>query len=377
MRIPRFDMEDWLNDNAAISHNLAESGCQDFNLRDYLAICQASLEDLGSLPLGNNDTRGSLELRTEILGCYEVPKLDQLLVANGTSEALFAFFNELLEPDDDVIVPFPAFQCLHEIPRAIGCQVRYLPLLESEDGRLDLERLEALTTTQTKLIVINNPHNPLGWTLTADELSRLGEIAKKNRAWLLFDEHYRFLPLTGDLPLVPSGYDICRPMHDLVCATGSMIKCFGTVGTRIGWLIADAEWIGRCRDYKDYLSHTIPSLTDHLALLGLRNRTRVLDFHKANIFANLALLRNFMVSNEQHFEFREPTGGVVCFPKLRKSQSSTEFCRGLVEKFGVSLLPGAGFSVEGYVRLNFGGDRVKFAEALERLGSYLDQRCTA
>lgn len=76
-------------------------------------------------------------------------------------------------------MPFPAFQCLYEIPTSIGCNIKFLNLLESKSWRLDLKKLNKLVTPKTKLIIINNPHNPIGFTLNEKELYEIGEIAKK------------------------------------------------------------------------------------------------------------------------------------------------------------------------------------------------------
>jgi aspartate/methionine/tyrosine aminotransferase len=360
-------MEDWLNDNARVELNLAESGCADYLLGNFLRLCGADIHELESLWLGNNDTRGSLELRRAVCDCYESVELDELIVANGTSEALFAFFNELLDPGDEVVVPIPAFQCLHEIPRAIGCDVVELDLMKLPGWRLDVDALASKVTEQTKLIIINTPHNPVGWTLSVDELAAIAELAGTVDATLLFDEHYRYLPLEPGTELTPSGYDVCKPRHAKTFATGSMIKCLGVVGIRIGWLIGDPEMLDRCRDYKDYLTHTIPILTDHIARLGLEHRDAIIEDKKRDILPNLAALEQFMAVNEDLFEHVTPTGGVVCFPRLRRGVRAADFCRNLVKNHGVSLLPGFGFGVSDHVRLNIGVEHRRFLTALDRI----------
>jgi aspartate/methionine/tyrosine aminotransferase len=371
MKIRRFDMEDWLTDNAAAELNLAESGCADYTLGRFLELCGASSRELERLWLGNNDTRGSLPLREAISDCYESVTPAELLVANGTSEALFAFFNELLEPGDEVVVPVPAFQCLTEIPASIGCTLRELDLMRCPKWRLDLDALEALVTEATRLIIVNTPHNPVGWALDRAELERLAAIAEARGAALLFDEHYRFLPLRPGAELFPSGYDVCKPLHEETYATGSMIKCLGMVGVRIGWLVGDGPMLDRCRDYKDYLSHTIPLITDELARLGLINRERILADEKAHILPNLAALEDFMVRHADRFEHVTPEGGVVCFPRLRGRGDAAALCRDLLREKGVSLLPGFGFGVPDHFRLNFGVAHDAFLEALSRIESLL------
>lgn len=371
MKILRYHMEDWLNDSFQVDYNLSASGCQDFSLAELLELCGADINDFGGLFLGDNDTRGSLALRRAILGSYESLDLDRVLVANGSSEALFCFFNELLEPGDEVVIHFPAFQCLYQIPVSIGCRVKFLNLLESPGWRLDLDRLDAMVTPATKLVIINNPHNPVGWCLTATELAAVGEIAHKNGAHLLFDEHYRYLPLAPGAELIPSGYDVCRKFHPQTHASGSMIKCLGIVGIRIGWLLSEPDLLARCRDYKDYLTHTIPLLTDHVARLALDHREAIVLRKKEDILANLAALDGFMARHAEVFDYQPPQGGVVCFPALRRAADSRRFCEIMLRDHGVSLLPGFAFEAPRHLRLNIGSDRARFRGALERMDDCL------
>lgn len=379
MKIKRYHMEDWLNDSFGIECNLSASGCQDFSLEEFLRVCNVGIHEFNRLFLGDNTTMGTPELREEIRKSYRQVELPGLMVTNGTSEAIFVFFNELLEAGDEVVILFPAFQCLYQVPVSIGCSVKFLNLLECENWLPDMNRLAALVTEKTKLIIINNPHNPLGWTLSAEELRQVGEIARKNDCWLFFDEHYRYLPLEEGTHLIPSGYDICKPIHEKTWASGSMIKCFGIVGIRIGWLIGEPQFLGRCRDYKDYLTHTIPSVTDFLAYIALKNKEEIIRVKKSHILPNVKLLNRFMEENKDSFEYLEPSGGVVCFPRLKKEYDSTGFCTILREKYQVSLLPGFAFDADGdfsareHFRINIGVEPGIFNKALERIQTYLEQ----
>jgi aspartate/methionine/tyrosine aminotransferase len=365
-------MEDWLNESFNIKYNLASSGCEDLYLKEFLNLINEDLESFNELYLGDNDTRGSLKLRLEICKSYNNVDVENVMVTNGTSEALFTFFNEILEKNDEVIIPFPAFQCLYEIPVSIGCSIKFLNLLESKPWRLDLEKLDKLVTPKTKLIIINNPHNPIGFTLNEKELYEIGEIAKKNDCYLLFDEHYRYLPLYEGNDLIPSGYDICSQINNKTYATGSMIKCFGIVGIRIGWIIGENNILSRCRDYKDYLTHSIPSITDHLAYLALKNKDKIIAMRKRNILKNVMVLNDFMKKHNDYIDYQEPEGGVVCFPKLKNKIVSKKFCETLSKEFQVSLLPGFAFEVDNHFRINFGIESNKFNKAIRLIENFLD-----
>jgi aspartate/methionine/tyrosine aminotransferase len=190
---------------------------------------------------------------------------------------------------------------------------------------------------------------------------------------LLFDEHYRYLPLLDNSAIIPSGYDICKQYHDKVFATGSMIKCFGIVGIRIGWLIGNHQFLLRCLDYKDYLTHTIPKVTDYIATIALENKEKLRLNNIAKIKKNLLVINQFFKDTEEIFEYKEPTGGIVCFPKLKKEHSSEAFCRKMFNDYSISLLPGFAFEVKNHFRMNIGIETNKLSKALELMQKHLLQ----
>jgi aspartate/methionine/tyrosine aminotransferase len=365
MKIQKLKMEDWLADHQFVQYNLAESGLQDFSLGELLALCEENPANLENISLMNPDTRGSLGLRREIQQCYQSAVLENILVTVGVTEALFAFFNVILEPGDEVIVEFPEFQTLYELPKAIGCNVKYINLSPDNGFLPEPGNIRELITPKTKLIIINNPHNPTGSVLDSGEILEIGKIARENDIYLLFDEHYKFLPLEAGTRQLTSGFDICRELHHKVAAVGSVTKCFGLNGLRVGWLLAASQIIEDCREFKHYLTHVTPPICDYLAEKALQNKEKIIDYVKQIILKNLEHLNAFMERNQDRFEYTPPRGGLVCFPKLKCPQDATSYCKYLLKKHNISLLPGEVFGMNSHFRLNFGVKSDTFATALQ------------
>jgi aspartate/methionine/tyrosine aminotransferase len=252
MKIRKLLMEDWLADHQLVEYNLAESGFVDFTLGEFLALCGEKPANLESISLMNPDTRGSGTLRQEILHCYQTAALENVLVTVGVTEALFALFNVILEPGDEVIVEYPEFQTLFELPAALGCEIKFVTLAKENGFVPEPRKIKELISPKTKLIIINNPHNPTGSVTDAQTIREIGEIAGENNIYLLFDEHYKFLPLIGGTGQLTSGYDICKGIHSKIAAVGSVTKCFGLNGLRVGWLLAGAGLIEECREFKQH-----------------------------------------------------------------------------------------------------------------------------
>jgi len=369
MQIEKLQMEDWLADNQMVKYNLAESGFYDFTVGELLAFCNKAPADLENINLMNPDTRGSIGLRREIRKCYQSADLDNILVTVGVTEALFAFFNVILEPGDEVIVEFPEFQTLYELPKALGCNISFVNLAKGNRYLPEPDEIRKKITPRTKLIIINNPHNPSGSVLETEKIEMIGKIAQENDVNLLFDEHYKFLPLEPGTRLLPSGFDICKDFCEKVAAVGSVTKCFGLNGLRVGWLLAAPPIIEACREFKHYLTHVTPPVCDYLAEIALQNKEKIIGHVKQIILKNLELLNSFMERNQDRFDYTPPRGGLVCFPKLKDDNDAAPFCKKLLKEHNISLLPGQAFGMNSHFRLNIGINTDTFSRALQLMES--------
>ena len=122
---------------------------------------QAILEGLLETPLGYSEASGSLELRTTLANTYRDCEPENVLVTTGAIEANFLLFNVLLDPGDHVVAVNPAYQQLNSVPSAVGAEVSYWRI-GPESYRYDLDELERLVTSRTRLIVVNTPTTPRG-----------------------------------------------------------------------------------------------------------------------------------------------------------------------------------------------------------------------
>ncbi|TGM86453.1 aminotransferase class I/II-fold pyridoxal phosphate-dependent enzyme [Leptospira licerasiae] len=353
--------------------NLGESGIRNLDLGELAEYLNLDLRELGTLSLADSPNSGRKDLREEISKLYTNVSPDQVLVTTGTGEALFIAFHLLLEKKDIVSLFWPAFQALYEVPRSLGAnlqKVDLLPRLESNELGFGKENLNKLFQNSPKLIVFNHPHNPTGIIAEEDDKKELQKLVGNFSNWILFDEHYRFLSEEKDLGW--SGFGISENS----ISTGSVTKCFGVMGLRIGWLIGPKDWISRARSMKDYLTHTVSPISEFLTLKLLQNRkslqAKIRENLRANIrtFAHAEAVRKLPgIQN-----FKEPRGGVVGFAKLQEGLESRSFADLLYEKAGIFVLPSADFETEGYIRLGFGETEERFRLGLARwsnLGSEL------
>ncbi len=366
MKIRRFFMEDWLaayKDDC--SCNLGESGMPDLAVGELLARCGLGMDALADIVLKDHDTRGTERLRRAILGTYTDPaRFEHLTVTTGTSEALFILFNLLHENRTSAVVPRPAFQALYEIPRALGLDLRFYSVRAGNGFIPDPDEIRGLIDDSTGSVVINTPHNPSGVFFPEDAARAVIEKAAFHGATVIADEHYRFLPLEGESPR----RSLADPEGNVV-ATGSVTKCFGAIGLRMGWIVAPDALIGRIRDFRDYVTHTLSPVSDFLAGAALEHAPAFIGPNRTVIRENAALLREFANDTPGIF-LVPPEGGVVAFPSYDRDIPSEEFSRGLIERFGIFVLPGSSFEMENHFRINLGQPTALFRPSLARIREY-------
>lgn len=346
-------MEDWFIKTASGKNNFAESGVPDFTLTEFFKKIKINKSILDNIFLGNNSTWGSLELRKAISKVYRNVKPDDLIVTNGTSEALYIFFNLFLNKRSKVLILFPAFPPLYLIPQAIGAEVYLFDILRFKIKEEMLKKLiSEIGNIKPDLLIINIPHNPVGFTFKSEEIIRIGMAAKEIKSNILFDEHYRFLPIDGPEEILPSGYDIVSKFYNKIFAVGSIIKCAGIVGIRVGWLIGDNITLNKIRDYKDYTTHCVPLINEIITKLAIQNITKITPEFIKRIKNNWSLLKNSELVKKKKIVLNyELGGGCVCFPKLNRF-NSLRLTQILFDKYSMAVMPGEVFNKKGYLRIN-------------------------
>ncbi|MBM9501772.1 aminotransferase class I/II-fold pyridoxal phosphate-dependent enzyme [Leptospira sp. 201903071] len=344
--------------------NLGESGIRNISFGELLRTLGIGFDDLASISLEDSPNQGDLELREEVAKLYPGIQADQVLITTGTGEALYILFYLLCKKKSSIAYFEPAFQALYEIPRMIGAELRSVSLLDSlrknPNSFLSRNSILELFSKNADLTIFNHPQNPSGLSLDAEGIETVQDAAFKTPGWILFDEHYRFLDFQNDLSWSGAG------LNERAVSTGSITKCFGVMGLRIGWMIGPKDLIAKARSFKDYLTHTVSPISEFLTLQILKNRIRL-----------SARIKNSILENIQYFEsvwrevpgldgFTPPGGGVVSFVPLQDGIVSAEYADALIEQCDVFVLPGKDFETEGWIRIGFGETVERFRSGIDR-----------
>jgi aspartate/methionine/tyrosine aminotransferase len=345
---------------------LCASDVEGWSMRELLELAdEDGRRRWDELRLGYTESPGDPALRAEIAGLYKHLTADDILVFAGAEEAVFALHNVLLGAGDQAIVVRPAYQSLAEVARAAGAEVTNVELRAQDGWRLDVSEVRAALRANTRLILVNEPHNPTGSLSDRATFDRLVELAAESGARLIVDEVYRFLEF-DPADRLPAGADVL----ETAVSIGVMSKSFALAGLRIGWVATrDRALLERLAAFKDYTTICSSAPSEVLALVALRARDRVLARNRAIIDANLPLLDAFFARTAGTFEWVRPRGGSIGFPRLAAEVPIDRFAEDLVRETGVLILPGTVFGDTGN-RFRIGFGRTNLPTALDRLQTY-------
>lgn len=375
MKIERFELERWMTRwELDVDYDICESGILPLSLAELSALigqpAAAELHDLIlTMPQSYSEARGTLALRTTLAETYTDVTPEDVLVTTGAIEANFLIFNALLNPGDHVVAVSPAYQQLHSVPRAIGAELDLWDVSVDGGGfAYDLGRLEALLRPDTRMIVINTPHNPTGAILNSGQLDRVLDLARERDAWVLSDEAYRWLEHPGGEQLV----EPARNRYDKAISVGTMSKPFGMPGLRIGWFAANAELANRAWGLRDYISLSPSKISDAVARVAIEHREAILPRNAKIMRENLEFARCWFGDHADLASWSEPKAALLAMMKYTAPVDSTILADRLANEARVMLAPGSAFGLEGYLRIGIGQRQDLFAEGLRRTGEFLE-----
>ena len=261
---------------------LSSSDCEPLSMNELLNM--ADNEALGlweNLKLAYTESLGLPELRVEISNMYEGVDADQVIVL-CPEEGIYITMQTLLKAGDEVVTTFPGYQSLYELANSKGCQTKRW---EPDDNNVfSVSQLEKLLSDNTRMLVINFPHNPTGAHLSREEFLRIIELVKDRNMLLFSDEMYRFLEY-DDKDRIPSA---CEKYENSITLCG-MSKSFSLPGLRLGWLIVkDPLMMEKLQSYKDYTTICQAGPSEILALIALRNWEKIVERNKRKIKENIA-----------------------------------------------------------------------------------------
>ncbi|MGW5643587.1 aminotransferase [Saccharopolyspora sp. NPDC003752] len=371
MKIREFAVEQWMNEyEETCRYNLAETCVRSLTTGELLDLSgrrEEVLAELDATPLTYGPIPGSPRLRRLVAGLYAAQSPENVLITHGAIGANALAHATLVDPGDHVVAVVPTYQQHYSIPGSYGARVDHLPLREENGWLPDLDELDSLVTSGTKLIAVNNPNNPTGALIDETGLDRIAKIAERAGAWVLCDEVYRGVDQDGN------GFTTSiADLYERGISTGSMSKTFSLAGLRLGWIVGPTGLLRAVATHRDYTTISVGRLDDLLACVALENKEAILARSRHITRTNLAILDEW-VSGRDDVSYVKPASGTTALLRYHAPIGSYEFCTRLLAHAGVMFTPGAAFDIEHTARIGFADDTQTLRSGLHLVGQYLDQ----
>ncbi len=369
LQVPPALLEEWMRDYYfAAEIDIGSSGVQDFSMAEVRQLLGLAWEDLDRIVFRDSQTLGGSGLRQAIADRWAGGDTRRVMATHGSSEANFLLMNALLAPGDEVIVADPCYPQLFSVAEAKGCRMTKWPLRFEQGFAADLDGLARLLGPGTRLVLVNFPQNPTGASLTPEEQRALVEIVDRSGAWLVWDN--AFGEMIYDRPPLPDP----TSFSEKVISMGTLSKCFGLPGLRVGWCIAAPEVLERCIRWRDYITLHLSPLVETIAAAAISRAEVLIAPRLEQARSNLEILSAWLAERADDFAWVPPRGGVCIFPRFLPEVDVDAFCHRLAQEKKVLLVPGSCFSHPRHVRLGFGGSAASLREGLGRVGELLDTR---
>lgn len=417
-RIAHFQQDVWSIFSPLAAHvnavNLGQ-GFPNFKTPAFIkdAACSAIHADVNQY----SPPKGLLRLRKALVNEYG-PLMNQqldpetnVIVTAGANEGMFSIFQAFLDEGSEVICFEPFFDQYAPNITMSGGVMKCCPLrpdlaavdadgnLKSSQWKVDMQELEGMITDNTKMVVLNTPHNPVGKVFTRNELQQIAGIVIKHDLMIISDEVYERLVYDDDCEHVRIA-TLSQEMWDRTITVGSAGKSFCITGWRVGWLIGPQPLINRALIAHSRIVFCTNSPLQEGVAIGmeqvaqngffeqqLKDYTRKRDF-MVKLFKDigmpitvpdgsyfiLANIEGLHVSDEELAE-SEPTEALFCLEgKVPERSRDWKICRWLTCKIGVAAIPPSEFYgkehahlAEGYARFSFCKTDETLQEAADKL----------
>lgn len=292
--------------------------------------------------------------------------------SSGVS-ALMIVQQMLIEPGDRIVAVTPLWPNIPDIATALGGRVERVPLAVRNDRwTLDLDRLLDAIDGRTRLVLINSPNNPTGWTMTAAERDAILAHCRRLGVWILSDDVYQRLFFGGGTH-APSFFDVSDPA-DRLFGVNSFSKAWCMTGWRLGWIVAPEGFSGELEKVIEFNTSCAPDFVQRAGIAALEQGEEHVSSLLRGLTRTGAILGEALRSIDG-VEMPQADGAMYAFLRLAGNRDSVALSRDLLDRVGLGLAPGLAFGSEGegWLRWCFAASPERIESGLARFRRYIDR----
>lgn len=347
------------------------------NLSTPQYVRQAAVDALTAGRTFYTHNNGNVELRAALADyltrLHRRPfNAAEITVTSSGVSALMIAMQAIVDPGDRVVVVTPVWPNVAEIPRILGADVIRFGLVPAPEGwTLDLDAFLASITPGTRLVLVNSPNNPTGWTLSAEDRQAILQHCRRLGVWLIADDVYERLSFDVSNASTPSFLEI-SDIDDRVIGVNSFSKTWLMTGWRLGWIVAPAGMETDLGKLIEYNTSCAPDFVQAGGLAAIEDG----EPHVASLRSDLMAKRDQVIGGLSRLNGVNaplPSGGMYAFFSIDGFPDSVELAKKLIAEAGLGLAPGVAFGPEGegWLRWCFAADQAAIDNGLQRLSDWL------
>lgn len=297
---------------------------------------------------------------------------DRIAITVSGTNAVNLAFQLLMSPGDHVVTTTPAFPTLLTVPELQQAKLETIPLQPSPNGwALDIELLLEKAST-AKILLLNSPNNPTGWTMSLDQMQAVLNAARKSGCWIISDEVYARIVFDGNA--APSFAEIAEP-EDRVVIVNSFSKSWAMTGWRLGWLTLPNSLVPECEKLMEFSMSCAPEFVQAAGFEAIQNGEPFIasEIAKYREGRDIAMKR---LSAMPGVTVIPPHAAFYAFFQIDGVENDTELAEEIAVKAKVGIAPGSAFdaSLKNWFRVCFAKDAALLETAFDRIEEFLGSK---
>lgn len=301
----------------------------------------------------------------------------QTIVTDGAKFALYALFQTILNPADEVIIPVPYWVSYGEQVKLAEGKPVFVKGKERNGFKVTVSQLEQVRTAKTKAIIINSPSNPTGMIYEKNELQAIGEWAVKNDILIVADDIYGRLVYNGNefTPIAT----ISEAIRQQTIIINGVSKTYAMTGWRIGYAVGNQEIINGMIAIASQSTSNPTAVSQYAAVEALTGTQDTVEEMRSAFEERLNIIYP-LVSNLPGVTINKPQGAFYLFPNVKQTmaicgyENVTRWVEDLLEETGVALVTGEGFGAPENVRMSYAADLGTLEEAVRRIARFIESK---
>jgi len=314
---------------------------------------------------GNLDLRKAIANKLQLQNNLNI-EFENVMITNGAKQAIYNLFQVLLNEGDEVIIPSPYWLSYPQMVKLAGGKPIFINSSAEDGFKINIQDLKSKITSKTKFIIINSPNNPTGRVMSKEELLQIADLVRENpNINILSDEIYELILKKGfnHYSLIA----LAKDLKERFFIVNGFAKGWAMTGWRVGYLVGPKDVIKSSSALQSQSTSNVCSFVQKGALNALKINNEFFSLMNRQYDQRRSLLYEGLKSIKGMY-VQEPNGAFYAFPRLPDcSISSVDFCKKVLQDYGLVVVPGKAFGVDECIRISCAASEVKIKDGLKRL----------